>query len=116
MQAFIIHFFDKSAESEYTINRLRQDLRCIDFDEYHFHSTSTYGNSLWKEKSKRQIESSDIVLFLYKDEDYNPDTADKNVCECIIAKNRHGETGKVELRWMPEYTSFQTMENRYDEE
>ena len=39
-----------------------------------------------------------------------------NIAECIIAKNRHGETGKVELRWLPEYTSFGTLENRYQEE
>ena len=40
----------------------------------------------------------------------------RNIAECIVAKNRHGETGKVELRWMPEYTTFGTLENRYDEE
>ena len=39
-----------------------------------------------------------------------------NVAECIVAKNRHGETGKVELRWMPEYTAFGTLETRYDED
>ena len=38
------------------------------------------------------------------------------MAECIVAKNRHGETGKVELRWMPEYTAFGTLENRYDDE
>ena len=39
--------------------------------------------------------------------------ADKhNIAECIVAKNRHGETGKVELRWMPEYTTFATLDNR----
>ena len=35
---------------------------------------------------------------------------------CIVAKNRHGETGKVELRWMPEYTQFSTLDKRYDDE
>ena len=41
---------------------------------------------------------------------------DQNAAEIIVAKNRHGETGKVELRWMPEYTTFATLENRYDED
>ena len=61
-------------------------------------------------------QDADIVMFLYR-EDYYKENSDKpNTAECIIAKNRHGETGKVELRWMPEYTSFQTLETRYEEE
>ena len=58
----------------------------------------------------------DIVLFLYRDDYYNEDSEKRNIAECIVAKNRHGETGKVELRWMPEYTTFATLENRYDED
>ena len=34
----------------------------------------------------------------------------------LVAKNRHGETGKVELRWMPDYTTFGTLEHRYGDE
>ena len=44
------------------------------------------------------------------------DSEKRNIAECIVAKNRHGETGKVELRGLPEYTSFGTLENRYQEE
>ena len=61
-------------------------------------------------------QDADIVLFLYRDDYYNSDSEKRNVAECIVAKNRHGETGKVELRWMPEYTAFGTLENRYDDE
>jgi replicative DNA helicase len=61
-------------------------------------------------------QDADIVLFLYRDDYYHEDSEKRNVAECIIAKNRHGETGKVELRWMPEYTTFATLENRYDDE
>ena len=61
-------------------------------------------------------QDADIVLFLYRDDYYNEDSDKHNIAECIVAKNRHGETGKVELRWMPEYTTFGTLENRYDEE
>ena len=61
-------------------------------------------------------QDADIVMFLYRDDYYNEDSEKRNIAECIVAKNRHGETGKVELRWMPEYTAFSTLENRYEEE
>jgi replicative DNA helicase len=44
---------------------------------------------------------------LYRDEYYNPETTDKpNVCEVIIAKQRSGPTGTVELTWLGKYTRF----------
>ena len=58
-------------------------------------------------------QDADIVMFLYRDDYYNEDSEKRNIAECIVAKNRHGETGKVDLRWMPEYTAFGTLENRY---
>ena len=61
-------------------------------------------------------QDADIVLFLYRDDYYNEDSEKHNIAECIVAKNRHGETGKVELRWMPEYTQFSTLDKRYDGE
>ena len=61
-------------------------------------------------------QDADIVLFLYRDDYYNEDSEKHNIAECIVAKNRHGETGKVELRWMPDYTTFSTLDTRYDEE
>ena len=61
-------------------------------------------------------QDADIVMFLSRDDYYNEDSEKHNIAECIIAKNRHGETGKVELRWMPEYTQFATLDNRYDDE
>ena len=61
-------------------------------------------------------QDADIVLFLYRDDYYNEDSDKHNIAECIVAKNRHGETGKVELRWMPEYTQFSTLDKRYDGE
>lgn len=44
-------------------------------------------------------QDADIVMFLYRDEYYNPDTEKKNIGEVIVAKNRHGETGTIELVW-----------------
>ena len=61
-------------------------------------------------------QDADIVMFLYREDYYKDDTDKKNIAECIVAKNRHGETGKVPLRWSPEYTTFSTVEMRYDED
>ena len=61
-------------------------------------------------------QDADIVLFLYRDDYYNEDSEKHNIAECIVAKNRHGETGRVDLRWMPEYTQFSTLDSRYDDE
>lgn len=51
-------------------------------------------------------QDADIVMFLYRDDYYNPETENKNVAEVIIAKHRAGPTGTVELLWMPSYTKF----------
>lgn len=51
-------------------------------------------------------QDADIVLFLYRDEYYNPENAKPGVAECIVAKNRHGETGSVELGWEGQFTKF----------
>ncbi|MDE6782036.1 MAG: replicative DNA helicase [Ruminococcus sp.] len=51
-------------------------------------------------------QDADIVLFLYRDSYYNKESTKQNISECIIAKNRHGETGTVELIWDGRYTRF----------
>ena len=51
-------------------------------------------------------QDADIVMFLYRDEYYHADSDRKNIGEVIIAKNRHGETGSVELVWMGEVQKF----------
>ena len=51
-------------------------------------------------------QDADIVLFLYREGYYNPTTEDINLAECVVAKNRHGETGTVNLRWNGQYTLF----------
>ena len=60
-------------------------------------------------------QDADEVLFLYRDEYYNENTEDKNIAECIVAKNRHGETGTVKLQWLPQYTTFTDREWKHDE-
>ena len=60
-------------------------------------------------------QDADIVMFLYRDGYYNADSEDHNLAECIVAKNRHGETRTVELQWLPEFTTFSGIERRYEE-
>lgn len=57
----------------------------------------------------------DIVMFLYRDEYYNPDTEDKNMAECIIAKHRNGKPDTIKLGWQGQYTKFINMEYRQEE-
>ena len=54
-------------------------------------------------------QDADCVMFLYRDEYYNENTEDKGLAECIVGKNRHGETGTVKLQW---FGQFQTFTNR----
>ena len=61
-------------------------------------------------------QDADIVMFLYRDDYYNEDSEKRNIAECIIAKNRHGETGKVELAWSPQYTTFSSLDYRHEED
>ena len=51
-------------------------------------------------------QDADIVMFLHREDYYDANTEKKNVAEVIIAKNRSGSTGTVELAWIPEYTKF----------
>ena len=51
-------------------------------------------------------QDADSVMFLYRDEYYNENTEDKGLAECIVSKNRHGETGTVKLQWFGPYQTF----------
>lgn len=55
-------------------------------------------------------QDADIVMFLYRDDYYNPESEKKNIAEVIIAKNRHGSTGTVDLAWLGQYTKFANLE------
>lgn len=61
-------------------------------------------------------QDADIVLFIYRDDYYHEDSEKHNIAECIIAKNRHGETGKVELAWSPQYTTFSSIDRYHNED
>ena len=57
-------------------------------------------------------QDADIVMFIHREDYYDKDTEKKNIAEIIIAKNRSGETGTVELAWMGQYTKFGNLDKR----
>ena len=60
-------------------------------------------------------QDADSVMFLYRDEYYNENTEEKGVAECIVSKNRHGETGTVKLQWIAQYQAFADREWKHAE-
>ena len=59
-------------------------------------------------------QDADVVMFIYRDDYYNKETDKKGISEIIIAKQRNGPIGTVELAWLPEYTKFANLEHRKD--
>ncbi len=55
-------------------------------------------------------QDADVVMFLYRDDYYNPDTEKKGIMEVILAKQRNGPIGTVELVWLPDFTKFANLQ------
>ena len=55
-------------------------------------------------------QDADVVMFIYRDDYYNKDSEKKGVAEIIIAKQRNGPIGTVELAWLPDYTRFANLQ------
>ncbi len=60
-------------------------------------------------------QDADIVIGLYREGYYNRECENPNAAEAIVLKNRRGETGKVDLLWLPEYTSYRSVERIHDQ-
>ena len=60
-------------------------------------------------------QDADIVMFLYRDDYYNPDSEEKDISEVIMAKHRAGSTGTVKLLWMGNYTKFVNLARGFEE-
>lgn len=58
-------------------------------------------------------QDADVVMFLYRDEYYFPDSEKKSIGEVIIAKQRNGETGTVDLAWLGQYTKFANLDRHH---
>ncbi len=61
-------------------------------------------------------QDADVVIGLYREGYYNRESENPTMAEAIVLKNRKGATGTVELTWLPEFTSFGSVERRRDEE
>ena len=61
-------------------------------------------------------QDADVVIGLYRDGYYNKECENPNLAEAIVLKNRKGATGTVELTWLPEYTSFGSVERWHEDE
>jgi len=57
-------------------------------------------------------QDADVVMFIYRDDYYHPDTDRKGISEIIVAKQRNGPIGTVELVWLPEYTKFANLDRK----
>ncbi len=55
-------------------------------------------------------QDADCVMFIHREEQYNPETERKNVADLIVAKNRHGSEGEITLSWIGQYTRFGNLE------
>ena len=60
-------------------------------------------------------QDADVVMMVYRDEVYRPDTKDKGIAEIIVGKNRSGETGTAKLAWVGSYTSFENLAFEHQE-
>ncbi|HEX4662206.1 MAG TPA: DnaB-like helicase C-terminal domain-containing protein, partial [Candidatus Saccharimonadales bacterium] len=58
-------------------------------------------------------QDADIVMFIYREAYYNPDTERQNITDLIIAKHRNGPTGKVELYFHPERLRFMSLDKQH---
>ena len=56
-------------------------------------------------------QDADVIMFIYRDDYYNKDTELKGISEIIIAKQRNGPIGTVNLAWLPQYTKFGNLEH-----
>lgn len=61
-------------------------------------------------------QDADIVIGLYRDGYYNKESENPNIAECIVLKNRRGETDTIKLQWLPEFTSYSSLEKVHADE
>jgi len=60
-------------------------------------------------------QDADVVIFLDREDMYNPETENKNVADCIIAKHRQGETGVIQMGWNGQFTRFMNIDKVHNE-
>ena len=99
--------------------KLEHDLKLVIIDYLQLMSGSGRSDSRQQEisdisRSLKQFgaieQDADVVMFIYRDDYYNKDSENKGIAEIIIAKQRNGPIGTVNLVWLPQYTKFANME------
>ena len=61
-------------------------------------------------------QDADIVLGLYREDYFNRESTEHNTGELIVMKNRHGNTGTINVQWIPEYTTYTTIDRVHQED
>ena len=61
-------------------------------------------------------QDADIVMFIHREDYYDKETKLQNIAECILAKHRSGETGKIYLGWQGKYTKFMNIDYKAEDE
>ncbi|MEW6635991.1 MAG: replicative DNA helicase [Actinomycetota bacterium] len=102
----------KIAHSDLTWDEVVEIMRCgtektYDLTVGDLHNF--YVDGLITHNSGAIEQDADMVMFLYRDEYYNPDSDDKGIAEVIVGKHRNGPTGKVQLAWLEQYTKFASL-------
>ncbi|TZE80853.1 replicative DNA helicase [Calorimonas adulescens] len=99
-------------------DRIIQILPCGEEDVYDLTvpaTSSWLADGIVSHNSGAIEQDADVVMFLYREDYYEPETDRKNITEVIIAKQRNGPTGTIELYWLPQYTRFVGLEKARQE-
>ena len=65
---------------------------------------------------EQMIDLVDKMGELYREDYFQRESENHNLAECIVMKNRHGNTGSIELQWLPEYTTYASVDRIHSEE
>ena len=73
------------------------------------HTFAAYEKNTDAQVQIDRAQDADVIMFLHREEYYDPNTEDKNIAEVIVAKQRNGPLGTVKLNWLSEFTLFEDM-------
>ena len=74
------------------------------------HTFAAYEKNTDAQVQIDRAQDADVIMFLHREEYYDPNTEDKNIAEVIVAKQRNGPLGTVKLAWLGQYTRFASLQ------